>query len=119
MSHSGPCSKLRSDTEFNSNLVHLKRVEDLQAPSVDPSNLDFAPGMVRSRYIPKFPTIAANLIVLQAFNPRPLTSLDQERLNLLCTALKFPESYDFSHGSLGGTRCSFSLPHSLHAWIAC
>ncbi len=68
----------------------LKRIGDLQALSVAPSCLEFAPGMVtaflhaRPGYVPKFPASVARLILLQAFCPPPFQNADQERHNLLC-----------------------------------
>lgn len=77
-------------TVFLLAITSLKRVEDLQALSVAPSCLDFSPGMVRAflypraGYIPKVPTEVVRPTILQAFNPPPFTTPDQERLNLLC-----------------------------------
>ncbi|XP_067257251.1 uncharacterized protein [Chanodichthys erythropterus] len=68
----------------------LKRIGDLQALSVAPSCLEFAPGMVkaflhtRPGYVPKVPTRVPGPIVLEAFCPPPFTNVDQERKNLLC-----------------------------------
>ncbi len=68
----------------------LKRIGDLQALSVAPSCLEFAPGMVKEflhpkpGYIPKVPANVARSIMLQAFCPPPFQDADQERHNLLC-----------------------------------
>ncbi|CAM4662369.1 unnamed protein product [Leuciscus chuanchicus] len=68
----------------------LKRIGDLQALSVAPSCLEFAPGMVkaflhpRPGYIPKVPTNVVRPVVLQAFCPPPFQNADQEANNLLC-----------------------------------
>ncbi|CAM4672887.1 unnamed protein product [Leuciscus chuanchicus] len=68
----------------------IKRIGDLQALSVAPSCLEFAPGMVKAflhprlGYIPKVPTNVGGPIVLQAFYPPPFNTPDQENLNLLC-----------------------------------
>ncbi|MGL4804411.1 MAG: hypothetical protein ACRC15_04575, partial [Cetobacterium sp.] len=68
----------------------LKRVGDLQALSVSPTCLEFAPGMVkaflypRAGYVPKVLTNIPNPIVLQAFCPPPFSNQEQEKLNLLC-----------------------------------
>ncbi|XDV42419.1 hypothetical protein PO909_011085 [Leuciscus waleckii] len=68
----------------------LKRIGDLQALSVAPSCLEFAPGMVkaflhpRPGYIPKVPTNVVRPLVLQAFCPPPFQNADQEANNLLC-----------------------------------
>ncbi len=68
----------------------LKKIGDLQALSVAPSCLEFAPGMVkaflhpRPGYVPKVPANVARLIMLQAFCPPPFQNADQERHNLLC-----------------------------------
>ncbi|XP_053539791.1 uncharacterized protein LOC128634035, partial [Ictalurus punctatus] len=70
-------------------LTSLKRVGDLQALSVAPSCLDFAPGLamaflyLRPDYIPKVPTSAAHPVVLQAFCPPPFLTPEQERMHLL------------------------------------
>ncbi|XP_073780302.1 uncharacterized protein [Danio rerio] len=77
-------------TAFLLAISSLKRVGDLQALSVAPSFLEFAPGMSkaflypRPGYVPKVPTHVARPAVLQAFNPPPFQSSDQEKLNLLC-----------------------------------
>ncbi|KAI2649105.1 Transposon Ty3-G Gag-Pol polyprotein [Labeo rohita] len=71
-------------------LTSLKRVGDLQALSVAPSHLDFAPGMAkaflypRSWYVPKVPSTAPWPIVLQAFCPPPFRDSDQQKLNCMC-----------------------------------
>ncbi|XP_051756294.1 uncharacterized protein LOC127516053 [Ctenopharyngodon idella] len=71
-------------------ITSLKRTGDLQALSVAPSYLEFAPGMVkaflhaRPGYVPKVPTNVPGPIVLQAFYPPPFGNSDQEKLNLLC-----------------------------------
>ncbi len=68
----------------------LKRIGNLQAMSVTPSCLEFAPGMVkaflhpRPGYVPKVPTNVARYMMLQAFCPPPFQNVDQERHNLLC-----------------------------------
>ncbi|KAI2649150.1 Retrovirus-related Pol polyprotein from transposon 17.6 [Labeo rohita] len=70
-------------------LTSLKRVGDLQALSVAPSHLDFAPGMAkaflypRPGYIPKVPSAAPRAVVLQAFCPPPFRDSDQQKLNSL------------------------------------
>ncbi len=69
----------------------LKRIGDLEALSVAPSCLEFAPGMVkaflypRPGYVPKVPANVARSIMLQAFCPPPFQNSDQERHNFLCT----------------------------------
>ncbi|KAI2655953.1 Transposon Tf2-6 polyprotein [Labeo rohita] len=71
-------------------LTSLKRVEDLQALSVAPSHLDFAPGMTkaflypRAGYVPKVPTATPQLVVLQAFCPPPFREPDQQKHNCMC-----------------------------------
>ncbi|KAI2668801.1 hypothetical protein H4Q32_005606 [Labeo rohita] len=70
-------------------LSSLKRVGDLQALSVAPSFLDFAPGLAktflypRSGYVPKVPSSAARPVV-QAFCPPPFREPDQQKLNCMC-----------------------------------
>ncbi len=55
----------------------LKRVGDLQALSVAPTHLDFAPGMAKAFLyphagcIPKVPYVTPQPVVLQAFSPPP------------------------------------------------
>ncbi len=71
-------------------ILSLKRVDDLQALSMAPLCLDFAPGMVkaflhpRPGYVPKVPTVVPWPIVLQAFCPPSFWELDLEKLNLVC-----------------------------------
>ncbi len=71
-------------------LSFLKRVGDLQALSVAPSYLDFAPGLAkvflypRAGYIPKVPSSVPRPVVLQAFCPPPFREPDQKRLNCMC-----------------------------------
>ncbi|KAL0167471.1 hypothetical protein M9458_035693, partial [Cirrhinus mrigala] len=71
-------------------LTSLKRVGDLQALSVAPSRLEFAPGMAkaflypRPGYVPKVPSAAPWPVVLQAFCPPPFRDPDQQKLNCMC-----------------------------------
>ncbi|KAL0150783.1 hypothetical protein M9458_053901 [Cirrhinus mrigala] len=71
-------------------LTSLKRVGDLQALSVAPSHLEFAPGMAkaflypRPGYVPKVPSSAPRPVVLQAFCPPPFRDPDQQKLNCMC-----------------------------------
>ncbi len=71
----------------------LKRVGDLQALSVAPSFLDFAPGLAkaflypRAGYVPKVPSSVPRPVVLQAFCPPPFREPDQKRLNCMCPVL--------------------------------
>ncbi|KAL0161741.1 hypothetical protein M9458_045466, partial [Cirrhinus mrigala] len=71
-------------------LTFLKRVGDLQALSVAPSHLEFAPGMIkaflypRPGYVPKVPTNATQPVVLQAFCPPPFQEPDQQKQNCMC-----------------------------------
>ncbi|KAL0177445.1 hypothetical protein M9458_026339, partial [Cirrhinus mrigala] len=70
-------------------LSSLKRVGDLQALSVAPSFLDFAPGLAkaflypRAGYVPKVPSSAQRPVVLQAFCPPPFREPDQQKLNCM------------------------------------
>ncbi len=71
-------------------ITSLKRIGDLQALSISPSCLDFAPGLVKvilhphPNYLPKVPFSTMNPVVLEAFCPLPFTTPEQERLHLLC-----------------------------------
>ncbi|KAI2650039.1 Transposon Ty3-G Gag-Pol polyprotein [Labeo rohita] len=71
-------------------LTSLKRVGDLQALSVAPSHLEFAPGMTkaflypRPGYVPKVPTSTPQPVVLQAFCPPPFREPDQQKQNCVC-----------------------------------
>ncbi|KAK3530888.1 hypothetical protein QTP70_004404 [Hemibagrus guttatus] len=71
-------------------LASLRRVGDLQALSVAPTCLEFAPDMSkailhpRAGYVPKVPRMAGRLVILQAFCLLPNESTEQERLHLLC-----------------------------------
>ncbi|KAL0175478.1 hypothetical protein M9458_027808, partial [Cirrhinus mrigala] len=77
-------------TSFLLALSSLKRVGDLQALSVAPSFLDFAPGLSkaflhpRTGYVPKVPSSAPRPVVLQAFCPPPFREPDQQKLNCMC-----------------------------------
>ncbi len=68
----------------------LKRVGDLQALSLAPSFIDFAPGLAKAflyprvGYVPKVPSSVPWSVVLQAFCPPPFREPDQERLNCMC-----------------------------------
>lgn len=68
-------------------ITSLKGVGDLQALSVasclDPwtGQGDIAPW---PDYVPKVPSSPFHPVVLQAFSPPPLDSLEQERLSRLC-----------------------------------
>ncbi|KAI2647055.1 putative rhizopine catabolism regulatory protein MocR [Labeo rohita] len=71
-------------------LSSLKRVGDLQALSVAPSFLDFAPGLSkaflypRSGYVPKVPSSTPWPVVLQAFCPPLFRDPDHQKLNCMC-----------------------------------
>ncbi|KAL0194815.1 hypothetical protein M9458_008387, partial [Cirrhinus mrigala] len=71
-------------------LTSLKWVGDLQALSVAPSHLEFAPGMSkaflypRAGYGPKVPTSTPQPVVLQAFCPPPFREPDQQKHNCMC-----------------------------------
>ncbi len=68
----------------------LKRVGDLQALSVAPSFIDFAPGLAKAflyphaGYVPKVPSSVPRPVVLQAFCPPPFREPDQENPNCMC-----------------------------------
>ncbi|KAK3551721.1 hypothetical protein QTP70_023247 [Hemibagrus guttatus] len=71
-------------------LASLRRVGDLQALSVTPICLEFAPGMSkailqrRAGCVPKVRRMAGRPVILQAFCLLPHESAEQERLHLLC-----------------------------------
>ncbi len=71
-------------------ITSLKRVGDLQALSVGPTHLDFAPGMAkaflypRAGYVPKVPSVTPQPVILQAFSPPPFRDPDQQKLNCMC-----------------------------------
>ncbi len=77
-------------TVFLLAITSLKRVGDLQAFSVAPTHLDFAPGMAkaflypRAGYIPKVPSFTPQPVVLQVFSPPPFREPDQQKLNCMC-----------------------------------
>ncbi len=77
-------------TVFLLAISSLKRVGDLQALSVAPTHLDFAPGMAkaflypRAGYVPKVPSVTPQPVVLQAFSPPPFREPDQQKLNCMC-----------------------------------
>ncbi|KAI2644258.1 Transposon Ty3-G Gag-Pol polyprotein [Labeo rohita] len=79
-------------TRFLRGALRLRppRVGDLQALSVAPSFLDFAPGLSkaflypRPGYVPKVPSSTPRLVVLQAFCPPPFRDSDQQKLNCMC-----------------------------------
>jgi len=83
-------------TAFLLAITSLKRVGDLQALSVSPLCLEFAPGMVkaflhpRPGYVLKVPTNVAQPIILQVFCPPPFQMSDQEKLNFLCPVRACP-----------------------------
>ncbi|KAK3571022.1 hypothetical protein QTP86_000647 [Hemibagrus guttatus] len=71
-------------------LASLRQVGDLQALSVTPICLEFAPGMSkailqrRAGCVPKVRRMAGRPVILQAFCLLPHESAEQERLHLLC-----------------------------------
>ncbi len=71
-------------------ITSLKRVGDLQALSVAPSYLDFAPGLAkaflypRAGYTPKVPITAPRPVILHAFHPPPFWDSDQAKLKCMC-----------------------------------
>ena len=77
-------------TAFLLAISSLRRVGDLQALSVAPSYLDFAPGLAkaflypRAGYVPKVPSSAPRPVVLQAFCPPPFREPDHRKLNCMC-----------------------------------
>ncbi|KAI2647353.1 ORF V: Enzymatic polyprotein [Labeo rohita] len=79
-------------TRFLRGALRLRppRVGDLQALSVAPSFLDFAPGLSKAflypktGYVPKVPSSTPRPVVLQAFCPPPFRDADQQKLNCMC-----------------------------------
>ncbi|KAI2667001.1 Non-reducing polyketide synthase PKS8-1 [Labeo rohita] len=71
-------------------ITSLKRIGDMQALSISPSCLDFAPGMVKvilhphPDYLPKVPFSAAHPVILEAFCPPPFITPEQEKSHRLC-----------------------------------
>ena len=71
-------------------ITSLKRIGDMQALSISPSCLDFAPGMVKvilhphPDYLPKVPFSAVHPVILEAFCPPPFTTPEQEKSHRLC-----------------------------------
>ncbi|KAK3523668.1 hypothetical protein QTP70_007843 [Hemibagrus guttatus] len=71
-------------------LASLRWLGDLQALSVAPTCLEFAPGMSkailhpRAGYVPKVLRMAGRPVILQAFCLLPHESAEQQRLHLLC-----------------------------------
>lgn len=102
-------------TTFLLAITSLKRVGDLQALSVAPSYLDFAPGLAkaflypRAGYTPKVPTTAPRPVVLQAFHPPPFRDSDQVKLTVcvLCEHLTHT-STELPSGE-GRTNCLCAL----------
>ncbi len=87
---SAPVRFLTLKMVFLTAITSLKRIGNLQALSVSPSCLDFAPGLVKAilhphpSYLPKVPFSTINPVVLEAFCPPPFTTPEQEKLHLLC-----------------------------------
>ncbi len=85
-------------TVFLLAISSLKRVGDLQALSVAPSFLDFAPGLAkaflypRAGYVPKVPSSTPRPVVLQAFCPPPFMEPDQQRL-IVCVQCEHFDAY--------------------------
>ena len=71
-------------------ITSLRRVGDLQALSIAPQCLEFAPGNRRAilhtfpGYIPKVQSNVMGPVVLQAFHPPPHVTAEDERFYLLC-----------------------------------
>ncbi|KAL0203744.1 hypothetical protein M9458_001762, partial [Cirrhinus mrigala] len=71
-------------------LTSLKQVGDLQALSVAPSYLEFAPGMTKAflypkaGYVPKVPTTTPQSVEVQAFCPPAFREPDQQKHNCMC-----------------------------------
>ncbi|XDV31033.1 hypothetical protein PO909_033810 [Leuciscus waleckii] len=71
-------------------ITSLKRIGDMQALSISPSCLDFAPGMVKvilhphPDYLPKVPFSAVHPVTLEAFCSPPFSTPEQERSHRLC-----------------------------------
>ena len=71
-------------------ITSLKRIGDMQALSISPSCLDFAPGSVKvilhphPDYLPKVPFSAVHPVILEAFCPPPFATPEQEKSYRLC-----------------------------------
>ncbi|KAI2668821.1 Transposon Ty3-G Gag-Pol polyprotein [Labeo rohita] len=76
-------------------ITSLKRIGDMQALSISPSCLDFAPGMVKvilhphPDYLPKVPFSAAHPVILEAFCPPPFITPEQEKSHSLVQSVFF------------------------------
>ncbi len=94
-------------------LSSLKRVGDLQALSVAPSFLDFAPGLAkaflypRAGYVPKVPSSVPRPVVLRLFCPPPFREPDQKRLNCMCP-VRAHTSTELPCGE-GRTNCWYAM----------
>ena len=77
-------------TAFLLAISSLRRVGDLQALSVAPSYLDFAPGLAkaflypRAGYVPKVPSSAPRPVMLQAFCPPPFPTIGSSIVRVQC-----------------------------------
>ncbi len=84
------CRHLTLKTLFLLAISSLKRVGDLQALSVAPTHLDFAPGMAKAflysrvGYVPKVPHVTPQPVILQAFSPPPFGEPEQQKLDCVC-----------------------------------
>ncbi len=80
---------LTMKTGFHLAISSLKRCGDLQALSVAPTHLDFAPGIAkaflypRAGYVPKVSSVTPQPVVLQAFSPPPFREPDQQKRNCM------------------------------------
>ncbi|KAI2657538.1 Transposon Ty3-G Gag-Pol polyprotein [Labeo rohita] len=99
-------------------LSSLKRIGDLQALSVAPSFLDFAPGLSKAflfpkaGYVPKVPTSTPRPVVLQAFCPPPFGMLTSRSLIVCVQCERWMHT---STGLPGGERVRAHSTRSMAA----
>ncbi len=106
---------LTSKTVLLLAIYSLKRVGDLQAFSVSPSYLDFAPDLVKAflfpgaGYVPKVPFSTPQPIVLNAFCPLPFREPDQKRLNCMCPVEHWMRASTELPCGEGRTNCWYAM----------
>ncbi len=105
-------------------IISLKRIGYLQALSISPSCLDFAPGLVS--YFAPSPELSSessmNPIVLEAFCPPLFMTPEQERLHLLCPVHTYHTSQWCKSEQLficygGRNRGAAATKHTVSHWV--